>query len=83
MSVLIRGDADVSEIEGTQVPGRLSRLDKDKPTAYLIDVMDTFSPWAERRATERVALYKAKGWERTTFEEMMDDLRNRPKRDDK
>ena len=83
LSVLIRADGTVSGIEGIQVPGRLSRLDEDKPVAYLIDIADMFSPWAENRYKARVKLYNEQGWSQTTMEEMLDDLGRRPKTNSK
>jgi superfamily II DNA or RNA helicase len=59
---LIRGDASSSEIRGTQIPGRLSRLAEGKSKAILVDFTDGFDPWASRRAMKRMKTYASKGW---------------------
>ena len=74
LKVLVRADGDISEVEGIQIPGRLARLDEDKPCAYLVDIRDTFSPWALRRSEEREKLYRKQQWEPVTYEEMLNDL---------
>jgi superfamily II DNA or RNA helicase len=74
LACLIRADGDTSEIECIQVPGRLSRLDKGKFYAYLIDVMDTFSDWALRRAKSRQSQYDKQQWEQITYEELLNGL---------
>lgn len=81
LQVLIRADGDVSAIEGIQIPGRLARLSEDKDWAYLVDVWDSFSPWAERRARQRQELYEKQQWKYVTVQEMLDDLGRRPKKD--
>ena len=75
LRILIRADGTTSSIAGIQIPGRLSRLDKDKECAYLIDVEDQFSVWASNRAKSREKLYKEQKWIKTTKEELLDDLR--------
>lgn len=74
LSCLVRADADVSEIEGIQIPGRLSRLDEGKDIAYLIDVDDRFSDWSYRRAQQRKEQYNKNGWTETTPEEVINEL---------
>lgn len=74
LAVLIRGDGAVSSIEGIQIPGRLSRLAEDKQFAYLVDIEDTFSAWAQRRALARVKTYQEQGWIPATREEVIRDL---------
>jgi hypothetical protein len=74
LTVLVRADGDVSNIEGIQVPGRLSRLDKDKKWAYLVDFDDSFSSWSQSRALKRKELYEANKWIQTTYEEVLNEL---------
>ena len=74
LQVLIRADGTTSEVMGIQIPGRLSRLDENKRYAYLVDVDDTFAPWAHRRSLSRINQYDKQEWQRTTEEEMFDDL---------
>lgn len=79
LSCLVRADGDVSSIEGIQIPGRLSRLDDGKDFAYLVDVMDTFSPWAHSRAKAREALYKGQQWQRVEYQELINDISKQAK----
>ena len=74
LSCLIRADGDTSGIECIQIPGRLSRLDKGKSSAYLIDVADNFSQWARRRTEVRKEQYAKQEWEEITFEELLNGL---------
>lgn len=74
LQVLIRADGDVSGVEGIQIPGRLSRLDSGKDYAYLVDVSDTFSPWAHNRAMAREKLYRSQQWEPIAYQELIDEL---------
>ena len=74
LQVLIRADGDVSAVEGIQIPGRLSRLDEDKRYAYLIDVADTFSPWAHGRAQARQKLYQEQQWQQISYQSLIDEL---------
>ena len=77
LSLLVRADGDVSEVDGIQIPGRLSRLDEGKDKAYLVDFADTFSPWAEERYRKREATYLKQGWTPVTEKELLDDLGGR------
>lgn len=61
LQVLIRGDGQVSPIECTQIPGRLSRIGQ-KSVGILIDFMDHFGEWFLTRSENRRAQYHAKGW---------------------
>lgn len=79
LSVLIRCDGAVSAIEGIQIPGRLSRLAENKDFGYLIDIKDTFTPWAASRAERREKLYNEQEWIKCTQEEIINDLRARTK----
>lgn len=74
LECLIRADGDVSEVEGIQIPGRLSRLDEGKEYAYLVDVEDTFSTWAKKRSESRMQTYNDNQWERVSYEECIHDL---------
>lgn len=80
LECLIRADGDVSEVEGIQIPGRLSRLDEGKEYAYLVDVEDTFSQWAHGRAVARMKLYDRNQWQRITYEECINGLGEQSKR---
>ena len=71
---LIRADGTKSEIDCFQIPGRLSRLDRDKNMSYLIDFEDTWMPVAVNKAHEREKLYKGYGWTRLTEQEVLDGL---------
>lgn len=79
LACLIRADGDTSEVECVQIPGRLSRLDEGKKWAYLIDFQDTFSPWAARRAKERMRKYDEQQWQQITLEELLDGLSRQSK----
>ena len=81
LAVLIRADGDTSEVEGIQIPGRLARLDEDKKWSYIIDVHDTFSPWALRRSQAREKLYQKQQWKQCSYQEVLDDLSRRTKDD--
>lgn len=76
LRVLIRADGATSKIMGIQIPGRLSRLDEDKDCGYLIDVEDTFCPWASRRALVRKKLYDEQKWAELIPEDIINDLRS-------
>ena len=74
LQVLIRADGAVSEVWGIQIPGRLSRLDDEKQYAYLIDIEDSFCPWASRRSACREANYSKQEWIKVSREEVLRDL---------
>lgn len=76
LRLLIRADGTTSEVAGIQIPGRLSRLDKDKDYAYLVDLDDTFNPWAKNRAISRRVQYDKQGWTQITREQLINDFRN-------
>lgn len=76
LRILIRADGATSKIMGIQIPGRLSRLDEDKDCGYLIDVADTFCPWASRRAIVRKKLYDEQKWTEMSPSEVIDDIRS-------
>ncbi len=65
LSVLIRADAAGSKIADIQIPGRLSRLHEDKPSALLVDFMDQFNKGFRRKAQGRERNYREKGWPQT------------------
>ena len=75
LTTLIRADGATSAIPSVQIPGRLARLDENKPMAYLIDIADDFCEEAERRAKAREAVYKEEGWSNKTFEEILTELK--------
>ena len=77
LQVLVRADGDVSRIEGIQIPGRLARLDEGKDCAYLVDVDDSFSPWASYRSKARERQYADQQWQQVSYEELLNELGNR------
>lgn len=62
LAVLIRADGAVSEIDSTQIPGRLSRLSPGKDRGMLVDFDDQFNGWARRRSQQRLRTYRGHGW---------------------
>jgi superfamily II DNA or RNA helicase len=64
LDVLVRADGLGSQIQASQVPGRLSRLGTDgkKVRGVLVDFYDLFSPDMKRRSEERFRSYKQNGW---------------------
>lgn len=62
LEYLIRADGATSNVVNTQFPGRACRLAEGKKQAVLIDLFDTFTPWAKERSITRLKQYKAKGW---------------------
>lgn len=64
LEILLRGDATASAVLDTQLPGRVSRINKDgKTTGILIDMLDQFDTDYSRKATTRGKHYAANGWE--------------------
>jgi len=59
---LIRADGASSEVNNTQMPGRLSRLFEGKENGKMIDFRDEFNAWAEARTRRRLTLYRGHGW---------------------
>jgi len=62
LQVLIRADGLAANIDSVQLPGRLSRLDDGKDYGLLVDYMDQFNPTLNRRAKQRVRMYRKKQW---------------------
>jgi len=62
LRTLIRADGASSEVNNTQMPGRLSRLFKGKENGMMIDFRDEFNEWAENRTRRRLTLYRGHGW---------------------
>jgi superfamily II DNA or RNA helicase len=62
LGVLIRADGGASAIDGTQIPGRLSRKYEGKNYGLLIDYLDQFDDGFNRQATSRRRDYKGKHW---------------------
>jgi superfamily II DNA or RNA helicase len=62
LAVLIRADGATSEIDSTQIPGRLSRLSPGKDRGMLVDFDDQFNGWARRRSQQRLRTYRGHGW---------------------
>lgn len=74
LAVIVRADGDVSDIECIQIPGRASRLDNEKEWAYLVDILDLFSPWATQRANARIEEYENQQWKQINYMEMMNGI---------
>lgn len=74
LTCLIRADATKSQVDCFQIPGRLSRLDKGKISAYLVDCYDTFAPLALIKSKARIAEYRKYGWQEITRQEALDAL---------
>lgn len=64
LGVLIRADATRSQIDATQITGRLSRTTDnwDKQKGVLIDYLDEFDPAFSSRATARSSHYRQEQW---------------------
>jgi len=62
LRALVRADGLSGSIPSTQIPGRLSRLDKDKTRGILIDFMDDFDPRLRACSNSRIRHYKKLGW---------------------
>lgn len=75
LAILIRADGAVSNIPSVQIPGRLARLDENKPVAYLIDFADDFTEASERRAKEREKHYVKEGWEKSSFIDILNEIK--------
>lgn len=63
LQVLIRADAKSSPVADKQIPGRLSRIAKDKPYGMLVDFYDQFSKVFENKAARRKTQYRKMKWE--------------------
>lgn len=66
-----------SGIPSIQIPGRLSRLDKEKSIAYLIDMQDDFCEQAEARAKKREKTYQEQGWSKVSLFDILKQLKER------
>lgn len=66
---LIRADGMASEIQATQTPGRLSRIDPEKDYGILVDFADNFNQSLFGRSTKRIRSYMKKGWTVDYFED--------------
>ena len=63
LQVLIRADGQASDIQNTQLPGRLSRCADGKEYGLLIDYMDNWNSTLNRRALTRARRYVKNGWD--------------------
>lgn len=63
LEYLIRADGATSEVNSTQIPGRLSRLFDGKRNGILIDFRDEFNDWARNRTARRLTTYRGHGWQ--------------------
>jgi superfamily II DNA or RNA helicase len=68
LDVLVNAGGASSKINVTQWSGRNSRIYEGKSEGLLIDCGDEWSPWARRRARDRLKLYADKGWEVKEFQ---------------
>ena len=62
LACLIRADGGSSDINNTQLPGRLSRTVDGKTIGVLVDFMDVFDKRLRRKSLKRLSFYKKKGW---------------------
>lgn len=62
LNVFIRADGGTSTINNIQLPGRLSRINKNKSEGLLIDFNDNWSEWSEGRSKKRKRDYKKTGF---------------------
>ena len=67
LAVLIRTDGRSGGIDSTQIPGRLSRNDKEngKTEGILVDFKDAFDERLLKKSNVRIKSYIEKGWEVT------------------
>jgi len=63
LRVVIRADGSTGDIKNTQIPGRLSRLSDGKSYGILVDFVDRFDVWAERRSKGRISVYRKHNWD--------------------
>jgi superfamily II DNA or RNA helicase len=62
LNALVRADAQSSDIQNTQIPGRVSRASAGKSVGVIVDFDDAFNPTLARRAAKRLSGYRRKGW---------------------
>lgn len=72
LSVLVRADGSPSPIASIQIPGRISRLSKDKNRAVLYDFRDTFNKTALNNFYARRRHYLAAGWT-VTYKDILEE----------
>jgi superfamily II DNA or RNA helicase len=76
LQVLIRADGSASSIVNIQVPGRASRINKNKECAFICDFLDEFHQVYAARARQRKRDYSRMDWEQ---EIIGDGQKYRPK----
>lgn len=62
LNVVVRADAQSGSIATTQISGRVTRRSDGKSVGIIIDFLDEFNPTLERRAKDRLRIYRKKGW---------------------
>lgn len=82
LSVLIRADAQSSTISNTQIPGRTSRLCRERGKEYglIVDYRDQFNKGLQRRAAARRRDYATHEWEQILPEKTVGRKRLQQKR---
>lgn len=62
LNCFIRADGGTSQVNNIQLPGRLSRITKNKSEGLLVDLWDSFDNWALNRSRKRKAAYEDLGF---------------------
>lgn len=62
LNCFIRADGGTSQINNIQLPGRLSRITKNKSEGLLVDLWDSFDPWTLARSKKRKQSYEESGF---------------------
>ena len=62
LGCLIRAEGSSTDINNTQLPGRLSRTSPGKTKGILVDFMDVFDKRLRSKSVKRINSYKKKGW---------------------
>lgn len=73
LPVLIRADAQASEIADTQIPGRVCRTSSSKDVGVVVDLGDQFDEGFRRKALTRKKHYEAHGWKQVTLKNKSGD----------
>lgn len=69
LSVLIRADGGGSSINDVQIPGRVSRVAKDKTCGVVHDYTDEFNYSCKLKAKNRSKSYENNKWEQTNLDD--------------
>jgi superfamily II DNA or RNA helicase len=62
LAVLIRGNGGSSEIDSTQIPGRVSRIAEGKASGVIHDYLDGWDSGFNRHTKGRMKVYRKHGW---------------------